>query len=311
MQDKFADLQTFVEVVRAKRLGLAADRMGIARSAVSRRIRELEERLGAKLLSRTTRQFSLTEVGERFYERSLHLLAELEQAEEMARNQMANPVGALRITGPMSFGILHLAPVIGEFLKENQHLTIELNLDDRLVDIVGEGYDLAIRISHLKDSNLVARRLALIRCAVVGSPEYFKRNGIPKTPSDLLQHRGIGYSNMTDRIYWRFGGKDNRKMQPIEVPTALRVNNGDAMREAALSGYGLANLPSFIVYREVAAGRLRTVLGDYEPAPFWMYAVRPSGQIVASKVRRFTDFMVGRFGNDPYWDESVFGRKNK
>ncbi len=306
MQDKFADLQTFVEVVRAKRLGLAADRMGIARSAVSRRIRELEERLGAKLLSRTTRQFSLTEVGERFYERSLQLLAELEQAEEMARNQMVDPVGALRIIGPMSFGILHLAPVISEFLKENQQLTVELNLDDRLVDIVAEGYDLAIRISHLKDSNIVARRLALIRCAVVGSPEYFKRNGIPKNPSDLLQHRGIGYSNMSDRVYWRFGIRGSKKMLPVEVPTALRVNNGDAMREAAVAGYGLANLPTFIVHREVAAGRLLRVLGDYEPTPFWMYAVRPSGHLVAAKVRRFIDFMVSQFGSDPYWDADVF-----
>lgn len=302
MTDRFGELKIFVAVVQAKRFGLAADRLGIAKSAASRRVQELESRLGVTLLNRTTRRLSLTEAGTEFYQRALRLLADLEEAETSASKGTVDPSGRLRITGPMSFGILHLAPVIGEFLAQHPKLQVDLHLDDRVVDLVDAGYDLAIRVGDLKESNLIARRIAPVHYAAVAAPSYLRRRGTPKTPTALDQHWGLAYSNRDEASYWRFVDPESKAALTASVHTCLRINNGDALREAALAGYGIAVLPTFITWKAVERGELRALLQEYRREPVNMHAVYPSRRNLPAKVRVFIDFLVGRFGNSPYWD---------
>ncbi|HYD82372.1 MAG TPA: LysR family transcriptional regulator [Paucimonas sp.] len=305
MLDRFEDLQTFVTVVQAKGFGKAALRIGIAKSAVSRRVQELEDRLGARLLNRSTRAFSLTQVGEEFYARAVQVLADLQEAEALASTGSVDPLGTLRVSGPVSFGILHLAPVIGQFLDRHLQLQIDLDLNDRFVDLVDEGFDVAVRIGHLKDSSLIARRIATIRHAVCASPDYLARHGVPKTPADLKRHRGLVYSNVDEAAYWRFHDPDGGRPYTAEAGSVLRINNGDALREAALAGHGIAVLPTFIIHRAVAAGGLRIVLPEYARAEIDLHAVYPSRRNVPAKVRVFVDFLVERFGAEPYWDRDL------
>ena len=233
------------------------------------------------------------------------MLAHLDEAESLASKGAAEPAGTLQVSGPMSFGILHLAPVIGEFMSLHPKLTVELNLNDRVVDLIEDGFDTAVRISRLKASNLIARRIAPIRFAAVGAPAYFKRYGIPERPDDLAHHSGLAYTNKDDRLYWQFRYPRDGTIMSADVPSALRVNNGDALRAAAIAGYGIAILPTFIVHQAVARKELRVVLHEYEHAPLSMYAVFPSRRNLPAKVRVFIDFLVARF-DAPYWDRDVF-----
>ena len=191
MSDHFEDMRTFVAVVQAPGFAGASERLGLAKSAVSRRIKDLEDRLGSRLLHRTTRRLSLTEAGTEFYQRSLKILADLQEAEDVASKGASEAIGRLRISGPMSFGVLCLALVIGEFTRRHPRLDVELVLNDRFVDLVEDGFDIAVRIGHLKDSSLIARRIATIRFAVCASPNYFKEHGKPKSPQDLRDHPAL------------------------------------------------------------------------------------------------------------------------
>ncbi len=307
MQDRFEDLRTFVAVVQARSLASAARRLNVAKSAVSRRVQELENRLGAQLLNRTTRTLSLTEAGRQFFERATALLADLEEAENIATSATREVVGKLRISAPMTFGAMHMAPVICHFMEKNPRLSVEMILDDRRVDLVADGYDLAVRIAQLEDSNLAARRIAPIRRTVCASPRYLRRYGTPKQPADLIHHRGISYTNVDERRYWHFVHPQTGEEQFIDVRSPLKLNNGDAMREAAIAGYGLTALPTFITHQAIAAAQLVPLLLPYELPAINMYAVFPSGRNTPGKVRAFVDFMVDRFGDSPYWDRDVFG----
>lgn len=298
MSDRFEDLRTFVTVVQGQGFNAAAERLGLVKSAVSRRIRDLEERLGVRLINRTTRRLSLTDTGEEFYHRAIRILADLDEAEGVATTGAQEASGRLRITAPATFSIHCLAPVLGEFLLRHPNLTIDLQVEDRLVDIVAEGFDLAIRISQLKDSTLIARQVAEVRHVCVASPDYLAAHGRPKSPEDLRLHRGIAYSNVDASHYWRFGSGEVGEPQ-----TALTIDNGDAICEAAISGYGIAYLPTFIVYRAVESGALDVILEDHMRPPIGMYAVYPSARNVPAKVRLFIDFAVGSFGGRPYWDK--------
>lgn len=307
MIDRFADMRTFVSVVENQSFAAAAAQLGVVKSAVSRRVSDLEARLGVRLLNRTTRQFSLTEAGAAFHDRCVALLAAVEEAEEEASQGASRVAGRLRISGPMSFGVHCLAPDIGEFLERHPGLEIDLDLNDRIIDLIREGFDLAVRISRLKDSTLVARRIAPIRHAFCASPAYLERFGVPAAPDELKAHKGLMYSNVDSRSYWQVRDPRTGALRSVDVPCALRVNNGDAMREAAIAGFGIVVLPTFIVHRAVRAGDLRVFLTEYEPPPIALHAVYPATRHVPARVRALIDFLVARFGSAPYWDEDVFG----
>jgi DNA-binding transcriptional LysR family regulator len=306
MSDHLEEIRTFVAVVQASGFAGASARLGLAKSAVSRRIQDLEDRLGSRLLHRTTRRLSLTETGTEFFERSLKLLADLQEAEDAASKGASEPVGRLRISGPMSFGILCLAPVIGEFIRKYPRLNVDLALNDRRVDLVEDGFDLAVRIGRLKDSSLIARRVAPIRHVVCASPDYFRQRGKPKAPYDLHDHLALVYSYGDNHQTWHFTDCD-----PVEMRSTFACNNADALREVAIAGCGVAYLPTFIVHKAVAAGKLDVCLtgcalapGSREPTS--LYAVYPSTRNLSAKVRVFIDFLVKKFGEEPYWDRRIF-----
>lgn len=311
MTDHFEDIRTFVAVVQANSFARAAVQLGLAKSAVSRRVRDLENRLGAQLLNRTTRHLSLTDTGAEFYARCVRLLADLQEAEGIASQGSATPVGTLRVSGPMSFGIHCLTPMLNEFLTAYRRVTVELELNDRHVDLVNDGFDLAVRISRLQDSSLVALHIAPIRHAICASPSYLRQHGIPKTLEDLIEHQGVAYSNVDDRMYWQFLDPVSRELQSVDVPCALRINNGDAIREAVISGCGIAVLPTFIIHQAVMSKQLRVILPEYMRSPIGLYAVYPSGRNLPAKVRVFLDFLLSRFGPEPYWDIDIFGVDGK
>ncbi len=303
--DRFEDLRTFVAVAEQRSFAAAADQLGVVKSAVSRRIRELEGRLGVQLVSRTTRRFHLTDGGMAFYERSVALLAGLEEAEELAGRGASAINGRLRVSGPMSFGIHCLTPVVGEFLERHSGVSIELELDDRIVDVVHERFDLAVRIGRLADSSLIARRIAPIRHAVCASPDYLRRFGVPSTPEALAGHRALHYANADDPSIWRFRNPETGAVGAIEVPSNLKINNGDALREAAVAGFGITRLPTFIIHRAVQAGELKVLLGDHEAPAVGLYAVYPATRHLPARTRSFIDFLVERLGAVPYWDQDI------
>jgi len=301
MTDRFEDIRTFITVVQAKSFAGAAERLGVAKSAISRRVSDLEDRLGTRLLHRTTRKVGLTEAGTDFYDRGIKLLADLEEAEDLASKGRNNPFGTLRVTAPVSFGINCMSPVLGEMSERYPRLSVQMEFLDRHTDLVREGFDVAVRISRMKDSSLIARKLTPIRHAVCGSPDYFREHGKPKVPADLKHHKALLYSYVEPRQAWRFAGSD-----PVLVFSDFSCNNGDVLREMAAAGYGLAFLPTFIIYRAVEEGRLETCLTEYAREMIGLYAVYPSTRNLSAKVRVFIDLMVERFGDEPYWDRAIF-----
>jgi DNA-binding transcriptional LysR family regulator len=301
MTDKFEDIRTFIAVVQAKGFAGAGERLGLAKSAISRRVSDLEDRLGTRLLHRTTREVRLTESGADFYDRGIKLLADLEEAEDFASKGGSEPIGKLRVTAPVSFGVHCMAPILSEFMARHPRLSLQIEFLDRHTDLVREGFDVAVRISRMKDSSLIARKLAPIRHAICGSPEYFRKNGKPKIPADLRHHKGLLYSYVDDRQAWQFTGS-----KPVSVPSDFSCNNGDVLREMAASGCGLAYLPTFIIHRAVEEGRLETCLTDYSREAIGLHAVYPSTRNLSAKVRVFIDFLIERFGDEPYWDRAIF-----
>jgi DNA-binding transcriptional LysR family regulator len=294
MTDKFEDIRTFIAVVQARGFAGAGERLGLAKSAISRRVSDLEDRLGTRLLHRTTREVRLTESGADFYDRGIKLLADLEEVEDLASKGGSNPIGKLRVTAPVSFGIACMSPVLGELSARYPRLSVQMEFLDRHTDLVREGFDVAIRISRMKDSSLIARKLAPIRHAVCGSPDYLRKHGKPKVPADLLHH-------VDPRHAWQFTGSD-----PVLVPSDFSCNNGDVLREMAAAGCGLAFLPTFVIHQAVAEGRLETCLTEYSRETIGLYAVYPSTRNLSAKVRVFIDLLVERFGDEPFWDRAIF-----
>ena len=307
MQDKFEDLRTFIAVVQANSFAAAARRLGVVKSAVSRRMQELENRLGAQLLNRSTRTLSLTEAGRNFYDKATVLLADLEEAESIASGGAVEPVGTLRISGPSSFGNMHLAPVVCGYLERNKRASIQLSLDDAKVDVIAQGFDLAVRIGPLHDSSFAARRLATIRRVACASPAYLKRHGTPKVPADLARHHGLTHSRWGDKEYWTFVDPATAEETAVSVGSRLHINGGEALREAAIDGCGITILPTFIIHRAVLAGALVPVLLPFERPSSSLHVIYPSRRNVSAKVRTFVDFMAARFGPTPYWDRDVHG----
>ena len=301
---QFYEIQTFVSVVEYGGFSAAADRLGIAKSAVSRRLADLEARLGVQLLHRTTRRITLTDSGRGFYERCKQLLSDLDEAEQSVSQAHGALRGSLRITMPAAFGLLHIAPAITDFTKQHPGIAFELDFNDRQVDLLGEGFDLAIRIARLADSSLIARRLAPIRFTVCASHEYITAHGAPLTPQDLMQHACLIYSNSTEPGVWSYERSDGERVA-VNVGVKLKANNGDFLRAAAIAGVGIVMLPTFYVHDAVADGRLLSLLPEVSWPVVNAYALYPPTRHLSTRVRAFVDFLAARFAGTPYWDQSV------
>jgi DNA-binding transcriptional LysR family regulator len=292
----FDDMTVFVRAVEVGSFSGAAQQLGIAKSIVSRRIASLESRLGASMFRRTTRRLSLTEAGQAYYERVRRILADVVEAEDVASRSNGELKGKLKVAGPMSFGRRHMSPVVIEFLSAHPEVDVELDLNDRRVDLVSEGFDVAVRIGSLPDSSIIARTLAPCRHVICASPAYLASRDVLRKPSDLATqgHICLHYSNRPKSEQWRFR-VDGAWTDVSVAGRHLGANNGEVLRDAAIAGLGIAVLPTFIARDALAAGRLRIVLGNYEVASPLILAVWPPSRHVSGKVRAFVDLLAKRF----------------
>lgn len=297
------EMEIFAEVVEAEGFSAAARRLGLSKSAVSKQVGRLEDRLGVRLLNRTTRRLSLTEAGATFYEACRRVLDEASSAEQAVSDLATAPRGLLRLNAPMSFGFLHLGPAIPAFHARYPQVTVDAAMNDRFVDLVEEGYDVAIRIGALRDSSLVARRLAPCRAVLCASPDYLARRGRPRRPEDLAGHDCLLYANSANPREWTFHGQRGR--QAVAVKGPLIANNGDVLCGAALAGMGITRLPTFIVGPQLRKGRLEVVLPDHPLPEQGIHAVYPHGRNLSPKVRVFVDFLADHLGPEPYWDAGL------
>ena len=300
--DNLADVAVFVRVVERGSFTLAADELELSRAVVSKYVSRLEERLGARLLNRTTRRLSLTEAGAALFEASRGALERIEEAEGAVAQLQSEPRGRLRVSAPMSFGILHLGTAMAEFARAYPRVTLDVRLDDRYVNLVEEGVDVAIRIGNLTDSSLVARKLTTTRAVACASPAYLAEHGEPETPEDLATHDCLLYSYLSTANVWRFTARDGREI-PVAVTGSFRINNGIVLAEAAAAGQGILMAPSFYVAPHLRDGRLKRILGDFRLRELGIHAVWPQRGHVAPKVRAFVEFLARRFGKKPEWEK--------
>ena len=299
--ENLADIAVFVRVVQRGSFTLAAQELTLSRAAVSKYVSRLEERLGSRLLNRTTRRLSLTEAGAALFEASRAAIERIEEAEgAIARFQKA-PRGRLRVSAPMSFGILHLGEVIAGFARAHPGVTLDMRLDDRFVNLVEEGFDVAIRIGTLTDSSLVARKLATTQTVACASPAYLAERGEPETPEDLAAHECLLYSYLSSANVWRFTAPDGREI-PVAVGGSFRINNGIVLAEAAAAGHGVLMSPTFYVGPLIRTGRLKRILAGYALPTLGIHAVYAQTPHVPPKVRAFVDYLVQRFGRKPGWE---------
>jgi DNA-binding transcriptional LysR family regulator len=291
--DRFLEMQTFNAVVDAGSFVKAADALAMSKAAVSRYIVDMETRLGVRLLHRTTRRLSLTDEGQIFYARSKELLAELAEAEDEITSRSDAASGLLRINAPFTFGVLHLAPLWGAFRAQHPKVKLDVTLADRLVDLVEEGYDVAIRIANLENSTLVSKRLATTRMVLCASRQYLNLHGTPKHPSELTGHSVISYSYLSTKDEWHFKGP----LGPVSVKTnpCIHTNNGDTCRAAALASQGIILQPSFLVGDDLAAGALVELMPEFRSLELGIYAVYPTRKHVLPKVRALLDFLTYHF----------------
>lgn len=297
--DRLTAMEVFVRVVERSSFTVAAEELRQSRAMVSKHVQDLEDRLGVRLLNRTTRRVSVTEAGRLYFDRCTQILAEVEEAENAAGEHQVEPRGVLRLNAPMSFGVHHLAPAIAEFTRSHGGVSLEMVLNDRVVDLIEEGYDLAVRIGRLADSSLIARRLAPCRLVICAAPAYLAERGAPLHPEDLVGHNVLGYSYWALRDEWRF--QSDRGEISVRISGNLTANNGDALRAAALCGQGIIMQPTFLVGEDLARGRLVRLLADYHLPELGIFAVYPPGR-VAAKVRSFITFLAARYGDVPEWD---------
>jgi DNA-binding transcriptional LysR family regulator len=290
------DVLAFVRVVETGSFARAAERMGLSKPVLSRRVARLEERLGARLLPRTARGAHPTDIGQAYFARSAAILADLEAAEEVVAEAVTQVAGPVRLSAPLSFGVEHLAPALAEFAKAHPRVELDISFDDRAVDLAAGGFDLAVRIGALRDSALVARRIAPVRKVAAASPAYLAERGRPEHPGDLAGHDILLYANEQ----WRFrvGGK---WLYPRGTPR-LRADNGEMLRAAAEAGLGICLLPSFIAAPAFERHSLEPLLTGFPLEEGALHAVMPPGRATTARVRALVDFLVERFGPEPEWD---------
>jgi len=299
--NRFENMDTFIKVVETGSISGAADRLGVAKSAVSRRLKELEMHLSVELFHRTTRQMNLTDTGRAFYHQAVRILDDVLEAELATSQAHGTLKGSLKIALPSSFGLMHMGAVINDFLKEHPQIEFDLDFNDREVDLIQEGFDLAIRIANLPDSSLIARRFAPIKTVMCASPDYLEQRGIPRSPDELIEHQCLVYSLLRDFDYWHLTDANGNDIK-TKVRPYLKASTGEFIRDAAVEGRGIILVPTFIAYKEIERGALLPVLKDYTSPQINAYAIYPQTRHLSQRVRTFVDFLVNRFKGTPYWD---------
>ena len=299
------DVLAFVRVVETGAFSRAAERMGMSKSIVSRRVKRLEEGLGARLLTRGAQGAQPTDVGLAYYERAANVLAELEAAEEVVAEAVTQVAGPIRMSAPLSFGVQYLGPALADFAAAHPKVELDVALDDRVVDLIGGGFDLAVRIGSLPDSALIARKIAPVRKLPVASPAYLEANGTPKHPRDLNGHDILLYAGEQ----WRF--PIGKGFEYVRGRPRLRADNGEMLRAAAVAGLGICILPSFIAAPSLEKGELVPLLTDFPLEEGGLHVVMPPGRATTARVRALVDFLAGRFGPEPAWDPCWMARAGK
>lgn len=299
--DKFQEMRVFSAVVDAGSFVSAAAALSVSKAAVSRYVLDLEQRLGVRLLHRTTRKLSLTGEGEIFYARCREILASIEESEAEISSRMGSASGLLKVSVPLSFGVKHLAPLWAGFMAAHPQVSLDVNLSDRVVDLVEDGFDLAIRIARLPDSSLISRKIASTRLVLCASPAYLRRRSLPLQPSDLREHDVISYTLLAMGDLWSFVGPDGPGT--VKIMPRLRSNNGDTCIAAALNGGGIVLQPTFLVGEHLAAGTLVELLPRFRSIELGIFAVYPTRKFVVPKVRLLIDHLSQSFAGAP-WAEA-------
>ncbi|HEY8572409.1 LysR family transcriptional regulator [Phenylobacterium sp.] len=297
--DRLEEINAFVSVAEAKSFTHGAKRLGVSSAQASKLVARLENRLGSRLLNRTTRDVSLTDTGRAYLERARILLEEFEALESSVRDVDGCPRGVLKISAPVSFGAHQLTPALLEFAEAHPEISLDVSSTDRMVNLVEEGFDVAVRIGRLSDSSLVARKLADVRLVTCASPEYLERHGAPKTLADLAGHEAIIDTNGPDPAIWRFGSRS--ETQDVRVNGRLRFGGAEACVAAARAGFGITRTPAFAAAEDLRAGRLQAVLCNFESELIHVHAVYPHARHLAPKVRFFVDFLAKRYAGEPEW----------
>ncbi|MGY3448570.1 LysR family transcriptional regulator [Bradyrhizobium sp. USDA 4353] len=292
--DKLSSLRAFVKVVESGSFAEAGRQLRLSRSAISKYIGELEQSLGVQLIVRTTRHASPTESGQRYFERAVAILADLDAADQAVSQSQAAPRGLLRLNAPMSFGTMRLGPVVADFMTRYPELQLQIVLSDDLLDPVQDGFDVTLRIAELESSSLVARRIMPVDRVICAAPAYLARHGTPESPEDLRRHTSLTYGFLLTGNQWKLTGRDGDHW--IQPAWSLCVNNAEVLRDVAAKGQGIALIPHFIVAEALASGALTTILSDYKAPPLALYAIYPPTRHLSVKVRLFIDFLVERFG---------------
>ncbi|RQZ16269.1 LysR family transcriptional regulator [Burkholderia sp. Bp9017] len=287
--DRLAAMEIFVSVAEAGSFSAAAKRMNVGQPAISKAVAQLEERLGTRLILRSTRGLTMTDAGQRFYARAKRAIREADEAEQLVRDASESVSGTLRVSAAVTFACLHVLPALDALMSRHPQLEIDLRLDDRNIDLLEEGLDLALRMGSLADSTMTARRIGRSPRLVVGTPEYFGRAGVPTTPADLIQHQAIVYSQHGGGESWTFSR--NGDDVDVTVSGRLRVSAAEGIRTAVLSGMGLAVASRWMFSPDLASGRVKAVLTDWTLPALDLWAVFPSGRLVTAKARAFVDFV--------------------
>jgi DNA-binding transcriptional LysR family regulator len=308
--DRFVGMAVFAKVVESASFAAAARHFDISPAMVTKHVRRLEEQLGVRLLNRTTRRVSATEVGQNYYERCLRILSEVEDAERAASDLQAAPRGLLRVTTSVSFGSHQLAPAIADYLIAYPDVSVDLILQHNYVDLVEERIDLAIRLGHLSDSSLIAKKLYAVEMVLCASPGYLAANGTPQQPRDLVKHNCLIYTYAAGRA-WTFTDQKNSKADVIRISGHLLANSGDALLAFALKDTGIVLAPDYLVADELGAGRLIRLLPEYKTQEMPVYAVYPHSHYLSAKTRTFIDFLATRFAHLPQTKhDGLHGRSN-
>ena len=302
--NKFLDIEAFTAVVDAGSFSAAGERLGVAKSVVSRRVSQLERRLGSRLLHRTTRRLALTDAGRNFYQRAVQILADLDDAEQSVTEETLELRGSLKLAAPLTFGLMHMSDAIADFLKEHPAIELNLDLNDRNINLVEEGFDMAVRIGNLEDSTLVSRRLGTAHNVTCASQSYLDTHGEPAHPDDLQQHIGLQYSNIPYRQQWCYETPEGKTIHG-KPQIRVRANNGESLAAAASAGLGITAGPTFILGKYIREGRLVSILNEYRRPSVGIHALYPPGRLIPKRIQVLSDFLSGRFGGQPYWDDAM------
>lgn len=295
------DMAMFVRIVDAGGITKAADQLDLAKSAVSRRLNDLETRLNSQLISRTTRKSKLTQAGQEYYQRAQNILDEVNSLNEETSGTKANIEGTLKITAPLSFGLMHLSDLLHDYALTHPQLDFQLDFSDRRLDLVEEGYELAIRIGELTDSSFQAKRLTQIRHALCASPSYLAQHGTPTNLNELEQHHILQYGLSKQGKFDLIDQQGKKHSQVFN--SKMQANNGDFLLKMAIKGHGITYLPTFLAYQAIKNGELTPILTDYQLPTFNAYAVYPKNRFLSQRCRYLIDFIADRLGDEPYWDE--------